>query len=87
MQNSTITETTADDYAHDATNIANSYSQSSSARALHATSKEYHKQASKMHQMAHDRHAEREAINGDKYHGLLMQHHKNMIAFHNDQSK
>jgi hypothetical protein len=77
---SIITEATADDYAHDATNIANSHSQ-------HATSKEYHKQASKMHQMAHDSHAEREAINGGKYHGLLMQHHKNMIAFHNNQSK
>jgi len=75
---SVITEASGDDYAHDATNIANSHSQ-------HATRKEYHKQASKMHQIAYDSHAEREAVNGGKYHGLLMQHHKNMMAFHNAQ--
>ena len=77
---SVITEANADDYAHDATNIANSHSQ-------HATKKEYHKQASKMHQFAHDRHSERQSVVGGKYHGLLMQHHKNMIAFHNSEAE
>jgi hypothetical protein len=77
---SVITEATADDYAHDATNIANSHSQ-------HASRKEYHKQASKMHQFAHDRHAERQSVVGGKYHGLLMQHHKNMIAYHDAEAQ
>jgi hypothetical protein len=77
---SVIAEASGDDYAHDATNIANSHSQ-------HATKKEYHKQASKMHQFAHDRHSERQSVVGGKYHGLLMQHHKNMIAFHDAEAQ
>ena len=78
---SVITEANADDYAHDATNIANSHSQ-------HATKKEYHQQASKMHQLAHDRHEDiARRTPGDKYHGLIMQHHKNMIAFHNSEAE
>jgi hypothetical protein len=78
---SVITEATADDYAHDATNIANSHSQ-------HATRKEYHKQASKMHQFAHDRHEDiARRSQGDKYHGLIMQHHKNMMAYHDAEAQ
>lgn len=77
---SVITEATADDYAHDATNIANSHSQ-------HANTPEYHKQASRMHQLAHDRHNERRSVVGGKYHGLLMQHHKNMMAYHDAEAK
>ena len=77
---SVITEASGDDYAHDATNIANSHSQ-------HAKNKEYHKQASRMHQFAHDRHSERQSIVGGKYHTLLMQHHKNMMAYHDSQSE
>ena len=77
---SVITEASGDDYAHDATNIANSHSQ-------HATRPEYHKQASKMHQFAHDRHSERQSVVGGKYHGLLMQHHKNMMAYHDAEAQ
>jgi hypothetical protein len=79
---SVITEATADDYAHDATNIANSHSQ-------HATRPEYHKQASKMHQFAYDRHEDlaRRSNVGSKYHGLLMQHHKNMMAYHDAEAQ
>ena len=77
---SVITEASADDYAHDATNIANSHSQ-------HATRKEYHQQASKMHRFAHDRHSERQSVVGGKYHGLLMQHHKNMMAYHDAEAQ
>jgi hypothetical protein len=78
---SVITEASGDDYAHDATNIANSHSQ-------HANTKQYHKQASEKHQFAYDRHSERQSIVGvkhGKYHGLLMQHHKNMMAYHDSQ--
>jgi hypothetical protein len=77
---SVITEASGDDYAHDATNIANSHSQ-------HATRPEYHKQASKMHQFAYDRHNERRSVVGGKYHTLLMQHHKNMMAYHDAEAQ
>ena len=77
---SVITEASGDDYAHDATNIANSHSQL-------ATRPEYHKQASKMHQFAHDRHSERQSVVGGKYHTLLMQHHKNMMAYHDAEAQ
>ena len=77
---SVITEATADDYAHDATNIANSHSR-------HATTPEYHKQASRMHQLAHGWHQNRQSVVGGKYHTLLMQHHKNMMAYHDAEAK
>jgi hypothetical protein len=92
---SMIAEATALDYnhdyaqnhAHDATNIANSHSQ-------HALRREHHKLASKMHQQAHDAHeklAEPYSMSmpgsGKKYHNLLMQHHKNMIAYHNSEAE
>ena len=77
---SVITEASGDDYAHDATNIANSHSR-------RANTKQYHKQASEMHQFAHDRHSERQSVVGGKYHGLIMQHHKNMIAYHNSEAE
>jgi hypothetical protein len=40
-----------------------------------------------MHQFAHDRHSERQSVVGGKYHGLLMQHHKNMMAYHDAEAQ